>query len=199
MTYEKNLPIKTIVLNFRNFNGGMGGGCIENTWYALNPETGNTYYICQCSYEDTECWSGDHSITFDSRGATLHVEETDDCGKKVQNSTKTYKQDKKCKYIFDDRYDYDYIDDSKFSTVYSSYFTTENLRLRKTEDTSSETIVIMGKRCVVFVEEIGRKETIDGITSNWVRISFRYGNDKNGKEIETFTQGWCFGGYLSYY
>lgn len=202
MTYERDLPLKTIVLQFTNYNGGMGGGTFEHTWFALAPETGNTFFICQCRYVSAENWNGSHTISFDSRGATLIVKEYDDYGEEQQNYVKKCKQHPESQYIFDNYHDLEFVKEStesKFSTIYSVYYTTENLRLRKTEDTRSETLYIMEKRCELDILEIGKKETIDGITSNWVYVEVNRGKDKNGKEIPYLTKGWCFGGYLSYY
>ncbi|MBD5427944.1 MAG: hypothetical protein HDR39_01250 [Treponema sp.] len=48
------------------------------------------------------------------------------------------------------------------------------------------------------VEIMGKEETIDGITSNWVQVSVLDGaKDKDGNAIEAGTKGWLFGGYLS--
>ncbi len=73
----------------------------------------------------------------------------------------------------------------------------DNLRLRKTELTSSEIITTMLKGTPVKIIAIGRQETIDGITGNWVQVEvLPGGKDRNGNPIPTGTTGWCFGGYL---
>ncbi len=73
----------------------------------------------------------------------------------------------------------------------------DNLRLRKTELTSSEVITTMLKGTPVKIVATGRKETIDGITGNWVQVEVQSGGkDRNGTPIPAGTTGWCFGGYL---
>ncbi len=73
----------------------------------------------------------------------------------------------------------------------------DNLRLRKTELTSSEVITTMQKGTPVKIVATGRKETIDGITGNWVQVEVQSGGkDRNGSPIPAGTTGWCFGGYL---
>ncbi len=73
----------------------------------------------------------------------------------------------------------------------------DNLRLRKTELTSSEVITTMLKGTSVKIVATGRKETIDGITGNWVQVEVQSGGkDRNGSPIPAGTTGWCFGGYL---
>ena len=204
VTYETTpLPKGVIVIEFQNSSGGFGGGTFEYTWYALNPETGRTYYICQCSYVSTEGGGGSLSLYFDARGAVLNVQEFDEYGKAVKENTKVYKQHPSSEYIFNDNYSLEKVKDEKFVERnlqgYETYYNTENLRLRKTQDTSSETILVMAKRCHLTVFEVGKKDTIDGITSNWVKVEVEKGTQKDGKKIPDRTQGWCFGGYLSYY
>ena len=49
----------------------------------------------------------------------------------------------------------------------------------------------------VKILEVGKAETIDGISSNWVKVKVRAGaKDRDGKTITKGTVGWCFGGYL---
>lgn len=67
----------------------------------------------------------------------------------------------------------------------TTYITTSNLYLREGQGTSSKKITMLEKGSFVYILEVGKEETIDGITSNWVKI----------KED---TEGWCFGGYLEY-
>lgn len=198
VTYETYpLPKNVMVIEFQKSSGDFGGGTFEYTWYALNPETGRTYYICQCSYSCGYGIDGSHLLYFDQRGAVLYVSEI---GKAVKEYTKVYKQHPSCEYIFNDNYSLERVTEEKFVVSgYEIYYNTENLRLRKTQDTSSETILVMAKRCHLTVLEVGKKDTIDGITSNWVKVEVHKGTQKDGKKIPYLTQGWCFGGYLSYY
>lgn len=198
------LPKNVMVIEFQNFRGGFGGGTFEYTWYALNPETGRTYYICQCSYYSGEGGGGSHSLYFDQRGAVLNIQEFDEYGKAGKEDTKVYKQHPSSEYIFNDNYSLEQVAEEKFVErnllhSFEAYYNTENLRLRITQDTSSETILVMAKRCHLTVLEVGKKDTIDGITSNWVKVEVYKGTQKDGKKIPDRTQGWCFGGYLSYY
>lgn len=73
----------------------------------------------------------------------------------------------------------------------------DNLKLRKAEDSYSEVITTMKKGTKVRILKLGKEETIDGITSNWVQVKvLTDAKDKNGKEIKFGTVGWCYGGYL---
>jgi len=74
---------------------------------------------------------------------------------------------------------------------------TANLRLRRSEDTSSTIITTMQKGTAVRILEIGNKDTIEGIPSNWVKVEVQPGaRDRDGNAIKSGTIGWCFGGYL---
>lgn len=49
----------------------------------------------------------------------------------------------------------------------------------------------------VKIFEVGKAETIEGISSNWIKIEIQSGaKDKDGKSIKKGTVGWCYGGYL---
>ncbi len=73
----------------------------------------------------------------------------------------------------------------------------ENLRLRKDLSTESEIITSMQKGTQVKIIKTGKEDNIDNINSFWVEVEvLPNGKDKNGKDIEPGTSGWCFGGYL---
>ena len=73
----------------------------------------------------------------------------------------------------------------------------DNLRLRKEEATSSSIITTMQKGTKVKILKLGKAETIDGITSNWVQVEVLSGaKDKDGKALKAGIIGWCYGGYL---
>ena len=72
-----------------------------------------------------------------------------------------------------------------------------NLRLRTNEAKDNETICIMSKGSQIKILEFGSPETIDGISSNWVKVEVQSdAKDSDGKPIKAGTVGWCFGGYL---
>ena len=73
----------------------------------------------------------------------------------------------------------------------------ENLKLRSGEATSTQVLAVMQAGTKVKILELGKAETIDGISSNWVKIEIQSGaKDKDGKSIKKGTIGWCYGGYL---
>jgi hypothetical protein len=73
----------------------------------------------------------------------------------------------------------------KYFVVGTRYMVMENLRLRDKEGLSSGIIRTIGKDEWVTILEEGNEETIDGLTSIWVKVRLNYNNE-----------GWCFGGYL---
>ena len=76
------------------------------------------------------------------------------------------------------------------------YRAKENLRLLAKEDISGEIITTMQANTCVKILSLGKEETIDGITDNWVQVETQFGaNDTEGKLIHGEV-GWCFGGYL---
>ncbi len=73
----------------------------------------------------------------------------------------------------------------------------ENLKLRSGEATSTQVITVMQAGTKVKILELGKPETIDGISSNWVKVEVQKGaKDREGKPIKAETVGWCYGGYL---
>ena len=80
------------------------------------------------------------------------------------------------------------------------YRVSENLKLRENGDINGSFITTMHAGTLVKVLSLGKKETIDGIKSNWVEIEVQTGGrDKDGKPIKAGKRGWCFGGYLEIY
>ena len=76
------------------------------------------------------------------------------------------------------------------------YRAKDNLRLRETGSTSGKAITTMQANTCVRILSLGKEETIDGITDNWVEVELQFGaNDTEGKLIHGEV-GWCFGGYL---
>ena len=73
----------------------------------------------------------------------------------------------------------------------------ENLKLRSGEAASTQVLTVMSAGTKVKILELGKTETIDGISSNWVKVEVQKGaKDREGKPIKQDTVGWCYGGYL---
>lgn len=80
-----------------------------------------------------------------------------------------------------------------------TYLTTSNLYLRNGQGTSNKKITMIKQDSLVYILEVGKEETIDGIKSNWVKIRTCSGTlNGDGKKIKEGTEGWVFGGYLEY-
>ena len=76
------------------------------------------------------------------------------------------------------------------------YRAQDNLRLRVNENTSGEIITTMKAGTDVKILSLGKEETIDGITDNWVEVELQTGARNLEGDVITGTVGWCFGGYL---
>ena len=95
----------------------------------------------------------------------------------------------------DGTYDYE---TAVWSQSGKRYRASDNLRLRSSGSTAGKPVVTIGKGTQVKVLAVGAKQTIDGITSNWVQVEVQAGaKDRDGKPIAAGTVGWCFGGYLT--
>ena len=87
------------------------------------------------------------------------------------------------------------------SSVGKTKTVSENLRLRSGEATTSDVVTVLQAGTRVKILEVGKAETIDGISSNWVKVRVKVkvragAKDRDGKTITKGTVGWCFGGYL---
>jgi len=90
---------------------------------------------------------------------------------------------------FDNRLDYIEFIDAPYFIIGDHYRTLDNLRLRSEGSRSGNVISTIQKNDWVIVLKEGNTETIDGITSAWVKV----------KLVNSNMEGWCFGGYLGYY
>jgi hypothetical protein len=80
----------------------------------------------------------------------------------------------------------EFINDSYF-IIGDQYRTLDNLRLRSAGSLSGNVILTIQRRAWVTILQEGNVQTIDGITSTWVKVRLAGGRE-----------GWCFGGYLGY-
>lgn len=77
------------------------------------------------------------------------------------------------------------------------YSITETTIIRDKAKEASILTTTIAKDSKVVVKKIGRKDTINGIQSNWVEINIVPGAvNKVGRPIHVLTTGWVFGGYL---
>ena len=76
------------------------------------------------------------------------------------------------------------------------YRVKENLQLRETEGTSGEIITTIQADTCMEILSLGKEDTIDGITDNWVQVKVQWGSKDIYDNDLYGTKGWCFGGYL---
>ena len=76
------------------------------------------------------------------------------------------------------------------------YRAQDNLRLRETGGTSGEIITTMQADTYVRILSLGKEETIDSITDNWVEVETQFGAKNLEGDFLYGKTGWCFGGYL---
>ena len=101
------------------------------------------------------------------------------------------------KWIKGESYDLSKVVMPRSSSVGKTMTVSENLRLRSEEATTSDILTVLQAGTRVKILEVGKAETIDGISSNWVQVEVQSGaKDRDGKIITKGTVGWCFGGYL---
>ena len=140
-------------------------------------EDGKTLYATYCAYDEAEFLALREAVStneFDLSRFTFPVH-----------------ADGSCEY-----------DKAKAETIKTAkiehgiYRVTENLRLREAADASSAVITTMQAGTLVQIRSIGKEETIDGITDNWVKAAVQFGGRNKDGIVIWGTTGWCFGGYL---
>ena len=80
--------------------------------------------------------------------------------------------------------------------VGGTYQVKENLQLRETEGTSGEIITTIQADTCMEILSLGKEDTIDGITDNWVKVELLWGAKNLVGDLVMGETGWCFGGYL---
>lgn len=174
----KNNSVEWVEHDGLAFKGGLpyipAGRELKGTDYNKNIAT---------EYKCTE----DTAIVFKTLGESTHYEGSDENGVWYQ-MVKIKNDDINLNGDFP-LYDIKLVEEILISNNLKrndSYRVTENLRLRESEDTSSNIITTMKENEIVTILKIGKEDTIDEITSNWVKVRAKYSN----------VEGWCFGGYL---
>ena len=77
------------------------------------------------------------------------------------------------------------------------YRAKDNLRLRATGGTSGKAITTMQADTYVRILSLGKEETIDCMTDNWVQVEVQWDDSKDLECNKLYGKtGWCFGGYL---
>ena len=76
------------------------------------------------------------------------------------------------------------------------YRAKDNLQLRETEGTSGEIITTIQADTCMEILSLGKEDTIDGITDNWVKVELLWGAKNLVGDLVMGETGWCFGGYL---
>ena len=76
------------------------------------------------------------------------------------------------------------------------YRAQDNLRLRETGGTSGEIITTIQADTCMEILSLGKEDTIDGITDNWVKVELLWGAKNLVGDLVMGETGWCFGGYL---
>lgn len=150
----------------------------DGDYLYLYLEDGKTLFATYCAYDDAEeeaLYDAIRSNDFDMSQFTFprHADGTCDY-ENAASGEEIYKK----------------------RIVNGVYRAKENLRLREKEGTFGAVITAMPAGTRVKILSLGKEETIDGITNDWVEVRVEWNSkDLNGRSIYG-TTGWCFGGYL---
>nr|WP_318660868.1 SH3 domain-containing protein [uncultured Treponema sp.] len=197
--YPLNMKNPVPIIEKSSFHGGMGGGEFTTELYAIDPYA-EMYAICSYSYTSVDAGlDGSAYHFFDENGLFVYQYQTNDRGSVEENCTYYYAQD-----------DYDFFKFHMDNTSHGEpkgksnagrfekgkyYNPICSLTLRSSPGMSADKINTVKGGTLLEILEVGKKDSIDGYTSNWVKV--RAVNKERFAEGYKFTgEGWVFGAYL---
>ncbi|WP_191014211.1 SH3 domain-containing protein [Treponema zioleckii] len=204
LLYPLNMDKPVPILQAYSFSGGMGGGYFSTKLSTLEAKSDGRAYLREiCEYDYTSADVGYDGLAyhyFDDDGVYVYQYQKDEMGTVTENQVYRWVQ-------YGSRYDFRSISNSLESgeptgrsrfgcfTKGSYWNPICRLKLRSSAGTGGEVIgTIEGGTLLEALEE-GKKATIDGCTSAWVKV--RAVNRERFVDGGDFTQtGWVFGAYL---
>ena len=205
LLYPLNMDNPVPILQADSYSGGMGGGYSSTKLRALEAKSDDRAYLREiCEYGYTSADGGYDGLAyhyFDDDGVYVYQYQADEeMGTVTENQVYRWVQ-------YGSRYDFRSISNrlesgepkgkSRFGcfTKGSYWNPICRLKLRSSAGTGGEVLgTIEGGTLLEALEE-GKRATIDGCTSDWVKV--RAVNRERFVDGSDFTQtGWVFGAYL---
>ena len=186
----------------------MGGGYLSTKLSTLEAKSDGRAYlreICEYGYLSVDAgFDGMAYHYFTKNGVITYEYQTDEMGKVETNRQKSYKQKDSSPYafVFDDERNGEPQGKSQTLKVGQYVNTVCRLKMRQSPDRYSRTLLILKPGTLLKVVEVGERQTIDGLSANWVKVE-PVNDDKSveGNVIKDFlpaeeTAAWVFGAYL---
>ena len=163
------------------------------------------YYICNYRYTSADAGiEGMAYHYFCCNGLWTYEYEKDESGIVNANKRNFYSQNSKNPYKFSNEYRLDGEPQGKSQSLKMGQYVNPvcRLKMRQSPVLSSMEIMLLKPRTLLRIVETGDRETIDGLSANWVKVE-PVNDDRSveGYVIKNWlpaeeTSAWVFGGYV---
>ena len=209
LLYPLNMDNPVPILQADSFSGGMGGGYSSTKLSTLEAADDGAYLREICEYGYTSADVGYEGLAyhyFDDDGVYVYQYQKDDMGNIEENQVYRWVQ-------YGSRYNFNRsISNSlesgepkgKSQSLKIGQYVNPicRLKMRQSPDRYSRTLLILKPGTLLKVVEVGERQTIDGLSANWVKVE-PVNDDKSveGNVIKDWlpaeeTAAWVFGAYL---
>jgi len=208
LLYPLNMDKSVPILQAYSFSGGMGGGYLSTKLSTLEAKSDGRAYlreICEYGYTSADVgFDGMAYHYFTKNGVVVYEYQTDEIGKVETNRQKSYKQKDSSPYafVFDDERNGEPQGKSQSLKVGQYVNPICRLKMRQSPDRYSRTLLLLEAGTLLKVVEVGKRETIDGLSANWVKVQpvnddkSVEGNVIKDSLLAEATAAWVFGAYL---
>ena len=208
LLYPLNMDKSVPILQADSFSGGMGGGYFSTKLSTLEAKSDGRAYlreICEYDYLSVDAgYDGMAYHYFTKNGVVTYEYQTAEMGNVETNRQKSYKQKDSSPYafVFDDERNGEPQGKSQSLKVGQYVNPICRLKMRQSPDRYSRELLLLEAGTLLKVVEVGKRETIDGLSANWVKVE-PVNDDKSveGNVIKDSlpaeaTAAWVFGAYL---
>ena len=189
------------------FYGGMGGGTYSTELSALETGYGKAFphRICEYGYTSADVgFDGMAYHYFYDTGVCVYEYQTDEMGNVTDNNIYYYAKatGKVCDFKLTNIFSGEPQGKSQSLKIGQYVNPVCRLKMRQSPSLSSMELMLINPGTLFKIVEVGKRETIDGLSANWVKVE-PVNDDKSveGYVIKNWlpaeeTSAWVFGAYL---
>ena len=204
LLYPLNMNKPVPIVQKEWFSGGMGGGSHYTELYSLDTFA-QLKKICEYGYTSADVGFDGMAYHYFTKNCVAKYEyQTDETGKVETNRQEAFRQTDSSPYAFFSEDEALCEPQGKSQSLKVGQYVNPicRLKMRQSPDRYSRTLLILKPGTLLKVVEVGKRETIDGLSTNWVKVE-PVNDDKSveGNVIKNWlpaeeTSAWVFGAYL---
>lgn len=204
LLYPLNMNKPVPIVQKEWFSGGMGGGTYYTELYSLDTFA-QLKKICEYGYTSADVGFDGMAYYYFTKNCVAKYEyQTDETGKVETNRQEAFRQTDSSPYAFFSEDEALCEPQGKSQSLKVGQYVNPicRLKMRQSPDRYSRTLLILKPGTLLKVVEVGKRETIDGLSANWVKVE-PVNDDKSveGNVIKNWlpaeeTSAWVFGAYL---